>query len=69
MTVGDKVKRKICVFDPDRAKGGTASKVTVNATVTYIHPEKRYYTLRYTLPGGSYCESEYFAPRCGMARN
>ena len=58
--LGDKVKRKISIYDPDLTKGKTAAKLTVEATVVYIHPEKRFYTLRYDLPGGSYQETEYF---------
>ena len=70
ISVGDKVKRKVQIYDPDRGgHGGTAMKTPVDAIVEYIHPEARYFVLRYILPGGSYRETEYFAPRCGMAKN
>ena len=64
MTLGDKIKKRVKIYDPDRAHGGTATEITVNATVVYIHPEKRFYTLRYDLPGGSYRESEFFPTNC-----
>ena len=67
--IGDKVKRKVNIYDPDRGTGGLGAKLTVEATVVYIHPQNRFYTLRFDLPGGSYRETEYFAPRCGMAKN
>ena len=60
MTVGDKIKKRMKIWDPDRKAGGKPSEVTVDATVVYIHPERRYYTLRYDLPGGSYRESEFY---------
>jgi len=60
LTVGDKIKKRMKIWDPDRKAGGKPSEVTVDATVVYIHPERRYYTLRYDLPGGSYRESEFY---------
>lgn len=53
---GDKVKRRLKCYDPDL--GPHETETTVEATVVYIHPQRRYVTLRYDLPGGSYCESE-----------
>lgn len=38
----------------DRNKGFNKAKVI------YIHPEGRYYTLEFSYPGGSFCESRYF---------
>ena len=56
--IGDKVKRKVNIYDPDRGTGGLGAKLTVEATVVYIHPERRYYTLRYDLgPGRSFREA------------
>lgn len=58
MTVGDKLKHRMKIWDPDRQAGGKATEVTVDATVVYIHPERRYYTLRYDLgPGRSFREA------------
>lgn len=31
------------------------------AEVVYIHPEGRYYVLKFTYPGGSFCESRFFS--------
>ena len=46
------------VYDADRKAGGAAAELTVEATVVYIHPERRFYTLRYELgPGRSFRES------------
>jgi len=49
------------VYDADRKAGGETAEVTVDATVVYIHPERRFYTLRYELgPGRSFRESFFF---------
>ena len=54
--LGDHIKHKLKVYDS--AIGGKATEVTVDATVVYIHPERRYYTLRYDLgPGRSFREA------------
>lgn len=59
--VGDKLKRKLKIYDP--AAGSAMTETTVDAVVEYIHPEKRFYTVRCFLPGGrSFCETEYFPP-------
>ena len=61
MNVGDKLKRRMKVYDADRKAGGETAEVTVDATVVYIHPERRFYTLRYELgPGRSFRESFFF---------
>ena len=57
--LGDMVRRKIAIFDPERPRGNPEKK-TVEATVVYIHPERRYDTLEYHCAGGTYRESEYF---------
>lgn len=57
--VGDRMKRtvKIC----DSAVGPKPTETTMDATVVYIHPEHRYYTLHYDFgPGRSFRESELF---------
>ena len=64
MTLGDKIKKRVKIYDPDRAQGGMATEITVDATVVYIHPERRFYTLRYDLPGGSYRESVFVPTNC-----
>ena len=57
MTVGDKLKRRMKIYDADRTSG-KPTETTVDATVVYIHPEQRYYTLRFELgPGRSFRES------------
>ena len=57
MTVGDKLKRRMKIYDADRTSG-KPTETTVDATVVYIHPERRYYTLRFELgPGRSFRES------------
>ena len=57
LTVGDKLKRRMKIYDADRTSG-KPEEMTVDATVVYIHPEQRYYTLRFDLgPGRSFRES------------
>ena len=56
MKLGEKVKRRLKYYDPNL--GPHETETTVEATVVYVHPQRRYVTLRYDLPGGSYCESE-----------
>lgn len=59
MQVGDKMKRKVKVFDSQ--VGNKPTETTVDATVVYIHPEKHYYTLLYDFgPGRSFRECEPF---------
>ena len=66
--LGDKVKRKIAVYDASR--GPQAILADVDAEVVYIHPERRYYVIRCDMPGGrSFRETLYFFPRCGMFKN
>ncbi len=61
--LGDKVTRKISIFDPSL---GISTAVPVEATVVYIHPERRFYTIECKMPAGrSFRESLYFFPRCG----
>ena len=60
MKLGDVVKRRIAIFDPERPRGNP-EKQTVEATVVYIHPERRYFVLEYACPGGhKYRESEFY---------
>ena len=61
--VGDKVRRLIKVYDPESKTFCTESMET---TVVYIHPERRYYVVRCDMPGGRHFhETLYFFPRCG----
>lgn len=60
MTVGDKLKRRMKIYDADRTSG-KPTETTVDATVVYIHPTCRFYTLLYSFgPGRSFRESEFF---------
>lgn len=62
--LGDKVTRKISIYDASR--GPSAVVQNVDATVVYIHPERRYYVIHCDMPGGrSFRETLYFFPRCG----
>ena len=63
--VGDKVARRIAIYDASR--GPAPVSIEVEATVIYIHPERRYYVIRCDMPSGrSFRETMYFFPRCGM---
>lgn len=65
--LGDKVRRRIRIYD---AASNQTVELTVEATVVYIHPERRYYTIDCPMPGGrSFRETMYFFPRCGMERD
>lgn len=61
MKVGDTVKRKLRIYDPDL--GPRKAEQTVTATVVYVHPAHRFVTLRYDLPGGSYLETARLIPK------
>ena len=61
MMIGDRVKRKISIADPTSI---VLQPVLCDCVVEYIHPERRYYTLRVLLPGGrSFCVTDYFYPK------
>ena len=61
MKVGDTVKHRMRIWDPEHKAGEKPAETTVNATVVYIHPEGRFYTLRFDLgPGRSFRESFHF---------
>lgn len=56
--LGDKVRRRVNLYDQER--GPHPQTVTVEATVVYIHPQRRFVTLEYQCPGGHvYRESEF----------
>ena len=57
LRIGDTVKRRLKIYDPDF--GPREAETTVEATVVYVHPERRFVTLEYRMPSGrSYRESE-----------
>ena len=58
MKVGDVLKRKLVIYD---AFGNDMREREVDAKVVYIHPSKRFYTLEYKIPGGTFRETEFFA--------
>ena len=61
--VGDTVKRRIKVYDPE-TRGFNAE--TMETTVVYVHPQRRFYVVRCDMPGGRFFhEALYFFPRCG----
>ena len=57
--VGDRVQRTVKMYDS--SIGQKPTETTVEATVVYIHPTCRFYTLLYSFgPGRSFRESEFF---------
>ena len=57
--VGDRMMRKVKIYDS--AVGPKPTETAVDATVVYIHPMCRFYTLLYDFgPGRSFRESEPF---------
>ena len=58
MKVGDVLKRRLVIYD---AFGNDMREREVDAKVVYIHPSKRFYTLEYKIPGGTFRETEFFA--------
>jgi len=62
--VGDHITRRIKVYD---ASTRTMNVETMETTVVYIHPERRFYVVRCDMPGGRHFnETLYFFPRCGQ---
>ena len=55
--VGDVVRRTLVIYDAD---GNDMREREVDATVVYIHPSRRFYTLEYRIPGGTFRETEFF---------
>ena len=56
MKVGDHIRHRLKVYDS--TVGGNMTETTVDATVVYIHPERRYYVLRFDLgPGRCFREA------------
>ena len=62
--VGDRITRRIKVYD---AQTRTMVTETMETTVVWIHPERRFYVVRCDMPGGRFFhETLYFFPRCGQ---
>lgn len=62
--VGDHITRRIKVYDASTRKMVTE---TMETTVVWIHPERRFYVVRCDMPGGRHFnETLYFFPRCGQ---
>ena len=60
--VGDKIKRTIKVYD-DESRSFAAQ--TLDTTVVFVHPERRFLVVRCDMPGGRHFhETLYFYPRC-----
>ena len=55
--VGDVLKRRLVIYD---AFGNDMREREVEAKVVYIHPSRRFYTLEYQIPGGTFRETEFF---------
>ena len=65
--VGDKVNRKIRIYDASR--GPQPVETVTPATVVYIHPEHRFYVIEVEMPQNRrFREAMYFYPRSGMER-
>ena len=61
--VGDRITRRIKVYD---ASTRTMVTESMETTVVWIPPEKRFYVVRCDMPGGRFFhETLYFFPRCG----
>ena len=57
--LGDHMKRKLKIYDA--AFGKAPTEQTVDATVVYIHPQRRFCVLQFDLGSGrSFRESEPF---------
>ena len=61
--VGDKITRKIKVYDASAQK---LIATTMQTTVVFVHPQTRFYVVRCDMPGNRrFRETLYFRPRCG----
>lgn len=66
--VGDEITRRIAIYDASR--GPAPVMTSVEATVVYIHPERRFYVIECKMPGGrSFRESMYFSQRRGQMKD
>lgn len=60
--VGDVLRRTLKIYDDD---GNNMRERQVDAKVVYIHPSRRFYTLEFKIPGGTFRETEFFGRRKG----
>lgn len=58
LSVGDivKVKSVVLASEVDKVGAKNAEKDLITGTVTYIHPERRFYTVMFEFNKGSFCE-------------
>ncbi|MEG2421423.1 MAG: hypothetical protein RR949_01495 [Oscillospiraceae bacterium] len=64
MLKGDTIRRIPSIFSGVSAlvdERGNKTSTALPCVVIYIHPERRFYTVRFKLSGGSFCESYTFA--------
>ena len=67
MRVGDRIRRKVPFYSTDNCTSYSMELVDCECIVEYIHPERRYFTIRVLLPSGrSFRTSEYFPRRAGI---
>lgn len=66
MKVGDKLRLCPHEYQYDPCKPN-ASKL-LPCTVTYIHPERRFYQVEFECPGGKFRESFLFPPKVRSKR-
>lgn len=58
MEIGDKVIRTPITFtDPEKGGRNEPQHKPMKGTVVYIHPEGRYHTVEFELPGGKVREN------------
>lgn len=58
MQVGDRIGHLAPTISDGMVRGRACP-----GTVIYIHPQRRFYTVQFDMPGGKCCESFYFYPR------
>lgn len=56
MKLGDKVRKTIRWVDFGKRKTERVVEKVATGKVVYIHPLRRYYTLEFNFPGGTYRE-------------
>lgn len=65
MKIGDKVRQEIFVGAPPGNNLPPRMQIKQTGTVVYIHPQARFYTVRFDFPLGSLRESYFFPEREG----
>lgn len=62
MQVGDRMPHRLTFMEPRKGGGVESVTATLPCQVVFIHPTRRWYTLRVELPGGrSFCTSEFMS--------